>query len=265
LHPVLAEKAPEWEWKTVEKDSIMPESPYNRKVFMTTKVLLFDIDATLLLSGNAGGRALDRVFLDLYGVHGAFEHIQPHGKTDPMIFREIFKTRNPDVPPDPEMEKVTKCYLGYLKEELQDSPQYRVMPGVKPLLEALSNIQSLVLGLATGNLEPAAWLKLGRGGLDPYFQFGGFASDSEDRTELVRVAMERAGKHLGRRVPGEDIYVIGDTPRDIRCGKQAGARTVGVATGKSGVEELSSHGPDHVFEDFSNTQEAVDFFKSLCD
>jgi len=243
----------------------MPENPCDRKVFMTTKVLLFDIDATLLLSGNAGGRALNRVFLDLYGIPGAFDHIRPHGKTDPMIFREIFETRKPDLPPDPEMGKVTERYLGYLKEELQDSPKFRVMPGVKPLLEALSRVPSLVLGLATGNLEPAAWLKLGRGGLDPYFRFGGFGSDAEDRTELVRIAMERAGSHLKRQVPGEDIYVIGDTPRDIRCGKEAGARTVAVATGKNGVEELSRHGPDHVFEDFSNVQDAVDFFSSLGD
>ncbi len=230
---------------------------------MTRKVLLFDIDATLLLSGNAGGRALNRVFDRLYGMKGAFDHIQPHGKTDPLIFREMFEPRGPEIDPDAEMEKVAELYLIYLEEELQDSPRYRIMPGVPELLAALSTRPSLVLGLATGNLEKGAWLKLGRGGLESYFRFGGFGSDAENRTELVRIAMERARDYLGTHVPAEDIYVIGDTPRDILHGKEAGARTVGVATGKSGVEELSRHGPDHVFRDFSDTAEVLRFFDSL--
>lgn len=230
---------------------------------MAPKVLLFDIDATLLLSGNAGGRALNRLFLEFYGIPAAFDPIRPHGKTDPMIFREMFRTWMPDTDPEPELARVTERYLIYLEEELRDSPGYRLMPGVVPLLDALSGEPSLVLGLATGNLEPAAWLKLARGGLDGYFRFGGFGSDAEDRTRLVRVAMERAGTHLGNAVPGDDVYVIGDTPRDIRCGKEAGARTVGVATGKSSVEELAGHGPDHVFQDFSDVPGALAFFRSL--
>jgi len=231
---------------------------------MTAKVLLFDIDATLLLSGNAGGRALNRVFLELYGVPDAFDHIHPHGKTDPMIFREMLDAWRPDVPPGPEVARMGERYLGYLEEELEDSPGFRIMPGVTQLLEALSSVPTLVLGLATGNLERGAWLKLRRGGLEPYFRFGGFGSDAEDRTELVRIAVERAESHLGRRVvPAEDVYVIGDTPRDIRCGKEAGARTVAVATGTTGVEELARHGPDHVFRDFSDVEQAVGFFCSL--
>jgi phosphoglycolate phosphatase len=230
---------------------------------MTRKILLFDIDATLLLSGNAGGRALNRVFFDLYGIPGAFDQIQPHGKTDPMIFREIFEAKRPGFPPEPEMDRVAETYVAYLEEELRDSPSFRLMPGVKPLLDALSRISFLTLGLATGNLEAGAWLKLARGGLDSYFRFGGFGSDAEDRTEVVRIAMERAAGHLGIPVEGKDIYVIGDTPRDILHGKQAGARTVGVATGNSGVEELCRYEPDHLFEDFSRVEEAVEFFGSL--
>jgi len=230
---------------------------------MAAKVLLFDIDATLLLSGNAGGRALNRLFLELYGIPAAFDPIHPDGKTDPMIFREIFRTWKPRMDPEPEMGRVAERYLAYLEQELRDSPGFRLMPGVKPLLEALSGEPSLALGLATGNLEPAARLKLGRGGLDPYFRFGGFGSDAEERTRLVRVAMERAGEHLGAPVPARDIYVIGDTPRDILCGKEAGARTVAVATGKSSARELASHGPDHVFQDFSDVREALTFFRSL--
>jgi len=231
---------------------------------MAPKVLLFDIDATLLLSGNAGGRALNRVFLELYGVPGAFDFVRPHGKTDPMIFREMLAAWTPDLPPDPELARIGERYLDYLEEELEASPGYRIMPGVKPLLDALSQMPTLALGLATGNLERGAWLKLRRGGLDGYFRFGGFGSDAEDRAELVRVAVERAENHLGRTVvPAEDVYVIGDTPRDIRCGREVGTRTVAVATGTSGVEELALHGPDHVFRDFSDVEGAVSFFRSL--
>ena len=230
---------------------------------MDRKVLLFDIDATLLLSGNAGGRALNRTFDHLYGIKGAFDDIRPDGKTDPLIFREIFRTKRPEIVPEREMEKVAEIYVAFLEEELRDSPKFRVMPGVPELLEALASRSALVLGLATGNLEKGAWMKLGRGGMDPYFHFGGFGSDAENRTELIRIAMERARGYLGNHVPGEDIYVIGDTPRDILHGKEAGARTVAVATGKSGVDELSRHGPNHVFADFSDTAEVLRFFDSL--
>lgn len=231
---------------------------------MACKVLLFDIDATLLLSGNAGGRALNRTFFELYGIPGAFDIVRPHGKTDPMIFREMLAAWMPDRPPERELEKIAERYLEYLEEELDTSPGFRVMPGVKPLLEALAGEPTLALGLATGNLERGAWLKLRRGGLDGFFRFGGFGSDAEDRAELVRIAVVRAENHLGRRVvPAQDVYVIGDTDRDIRCGREAGTRTVAVATGPSGPEELARHGPDHVFRDFSDVKRAVEFFCSL--
>ena len=228
---------------------------------METRVLLFDIDATLLRAGNAGTRALNRTFEELYGVRGAMDPVRPHGKTDPLIFREILSAARPDIDPDPEFPRIAGVYLGYLEEELQNSPLFRLMPGVRELLAALSQVPGLALGLATGNLEEGAKLKLQRGGLDGYFSFGGFGSDAEDRTELVRTAVRRAEVYLGAPVPLSCVYVIGDTPRDILHGKAAGALTVGVATGACDVSELSRHGPDFVFEDFSNTNGMVEFFQ----
>ena len=228
---------------------------------MKKKILLFDIDATLLLSGHAGTRAVNRAFEQLYGIQGAMNGIRPGGKTDPLIFREIFKKWRPDITPEMEMEKVGDTYLGYLREELPKSPNFRLMPGVRELLHALSQQPDLSLGIATGNMEEGAWLKLRQGGLHPYFRFGGFGSDAENRTVLIRIAIQRAISYLGTTVPSEDIYVIGDTPRDILHGKEAGARTVAVSTGHCTREELSCHDPDHLFPDFRCTGEVLRIFQ----
>ncbi len=224
------------------------------------KVLLFDIDATLLKTGWAGFRALNRVFHELYGISEATDGIKPAGKTDPLIIREMVEKRLPDLDPDQEIPKVVEHYVDYLAEEVEVSPGFQVMPGVPDLLEALSRIPHLALGLATGNLEQGAYIKLRRAGLGSYFSFGGFGSDSENRTELVRAAIRRAGEHLKGDVPLDSVYVIGDTPRDVLCGKEAGARTVAVATGGSSVEELATHDPDHLFEDFTSTDAVVAIF-----
>ncbi len=224
------------------------------------KALLFDIDATLLKTGWAGFRALNRVFGRLYGVSDATQGIRPAGKTDPLIIREMFEKSLPDLDPDPEIPRVIDLYLEYLAEEVEVSPGFEVMPGVPQLLEALSGIPSLVLGLATGNLEQGAYIKLRRAGLGSYFSFGGFGSDSENRTEVVLAAIRRAKEHLKGEVSADSVYVIGDTPLDILHGREAGARTVAVATGGSDMEELGRYDPDFLFEDFSCTRRVVEIF-----
>jgi phosphoglycolate phosphatase-like HAD superfamily hydrolase len=224
------------------------------------KVLLFDIDATLLKTGWAGLRALDRVFHHLYGIAKATNGIQPAGKTDPLIVREMIENCRPDLDPGQEIPRVVDLYLQYLAEEVEVSAGFQVMTGVPELLESLSSMSHLVLGLATGNLEEGAYIKLRRAGLGSYFAFGGFGSDSANRTELVLTAIRRAEDHLKGEVPLESVYVIGDTPRDILCGKEAGARTVAVATGGSTLEELGRYEPDYLFEDFSSTDSVVRIF-----
>ena len=225
------------------------------------RVLLFDIDATLLKSGHAGLRALDRTFEALYGVTKATEGLRPDGKTDPLIFREMLGRTRPDLEAEAELSRVGELYVRHLREEVRHSPGFHLMPGVEALLEALSRMPSVRLGVATGNLEEGARIKLGRAGLDHYFAFGGYGSDAEDRSELIRAAIRRAEAYLGGPVEREQVFVIGDTPRDVRHGQAVGARTVAVATGNSGVEELANCGPDHLFEDFTRTAEVTRVFE----
>lgn len=225
------------------------------------KVLLFDIDATLLKTGYAGLRALDRAFHRLYGVPKATDGIRPAGKTDPLIVREMVEKRLPGLDPDQEIPRVVELYVEYLAEEVEVSPGFQVMPGVPELLEALSRLPGILLGLATGNLEKGAYIKLRRAGLGSYFSFGGFGSDSENRTEVVRAAIRRARDRLKGEVTADSVYVIGDTPRDIVHGREAGARTVAVATGGSDMEELARYEPDYLFEDFSCTSRVVEIFR----
>jgi phosphoglycolate phosphatase len=224
------------------------------------RMLLFDIDATLLKTGHAGLRALDRAFERLYGVPEATKGIRPEGKTDPSIIREMLQKSSPGLDADPEILRVADLYVVYLAEEVEASPGFHVMPGVPELLEALSRTPLVVLGLATGNLEQGAYIKLGRAGLGSYFPFGGFGSDSENRTEVVLAAIRRGKAHMRAEVPPDSIFVIGDTPRDILHAREAGVRTVAVATGGSGMEELGRYDPDYLFEDLSSTRRVVEAF-----
>ncbi len=224
------------------------------------KVLLFDIDATLLLSGGAGRRALNKTFLELYGLEEAMEGVTPDGKTDPLIIREIFEKKLAGLTFEVEFSRVARRYIDHLRVEVDRSQGFRLMPGVQDLLEGLSAHQQFALGIATGNLEQGAWIKLRRAGLDRYFRFGGFGSDSEDRAEVIRAAIGRAKQILARNLMPASVYVIGDTPRDIVYAKQVGVKTIAVATGRSTLDELSRYEPDHLFKDFSNPTDVITYF-----
>ena len=216
------------------------------------KLLLFDIDQTLINSGGAGLRALDRACEKVLGLKNAMQGISPHGKTDPAIAREILRVRldkasrdGSDIPP------ILEVYVTFLKEEVQLSPGYRVLPGIVSLLEEMLHRQDVVLGLATGNIELGARIKLERGGLNRYFEFGGFGSDSEDRTELVRRAAEKAADKIGTSIRPSNIFVIGDTPLDIDAGNRAGFKTIGVGTGSYSAEQLLAAGATAAVADIS--------------
>jgi phosphoglycolate phosphatase len=207
------------------------------------KVLLFDIDQTLINTGGAGLRALDRACIKLLGLYKAMEGIPPHGKTDPAIVREIFRVKlGSPHPKDNEIASILDAYVSFLKEEVRESPTYRVLPGIQSLLDEMSTRDDVILGLATGNIELGARIKLDRGGLNSYFSIGGFGSDSENRTELVRKAAEKAAHKNGGSISPANIFVIGDTPLDMDAGNRCGFKTVGVATGTYSVEQLSAAG-----------------------
>jgi phosphoglycolate phosphatase len=216
------------------------------------KLLLFDIDQTLVNTGGAGLRALDRACQKLYGLQNAMDGVRPHGKTDPAIVREILRVKlGSNSAKDGEIATVLEGYVSFLKEEVQTSATYRVLPGIVPLLNEMAARPDVVLGLATGNVELGARIKLQRAELNSYFAFGGFGSDAEDRTELVRKGAEKANRKIGRTIPPSEVFVIGDTPLDIDAGNRAGFKTVGVGTGTYTVDQLLAAGATFAVEDLA--------------
>jgi phosphoglycolate phosphatase len=221
---------------------------------MTVKLFLFDIDGTILLSGGAGLRGMEKVLHDLHGVPNAFDGITPDGKIDTAIFREMIRTHGIEVKDeDAAIKTMCEQYLPLLEKEMAVSEGALLMPGFPEILERLSALPGAHLGLVTGNLEPAAQIKVGRWNLNRFFKFGAYGSDHENRPELVRIAVSRAEKLLGQTIGmGPHIYVIGDTDRDIDAGRSNGASTIGVATNNASTADLKKAGADFVFEDFSD-------------
>jgi phosphoglycolate phosphatase len=224
------------------------------------KLLLFDIDGTLIHTGGAGMRAIERAFSVIYDVQEAVQGIKADGKTDPLILREMFRnTLNRDYL-DGEAARIYRRYLAYLEEEMKKQNPITVLDGVLQILEAISLRDDLKLGTATGNIEEAAWIKLRYSGLDSYFKCGAFGSDSEYRGEIIRLAIERAGRILNNGGGFDEVFVIGDTPFDIIHGKAAGATVLGVATGSYSPKHLEMYNPDHLFEDLGDVETALKVF-----
>jgi len=216
------------------------------------KLLLFDIDATLLLAGRAGRIAMDAAFQEVFHIPNAYDGTVPHGKTDPIIFREIterFLNREPDAA---ELERLGQTYTARFRAEIPNSAGYRVLPGVKDLLDILSQREDITLGIQTGNLEETAWLKLERGDLRRYFRCGGFASDALERTEIIGIVIERSRSYAAAPLTADHIFVIGDAEQDIRAGKEAGVRTIAVTTGRSTPKDLAMLSPDHILQDLTD-------------
>jgi len=219
------------------------------------KLVLFDIDGTLLLSDGAGRRAIHRALREVFGAIGPADY-HFDGKTDPQIVRELMRLAgHGDAHIDAQMDRLLERYVECLHEELS-SPAHTpyTLPGVPELLDAREAESNLILGLLTGNLEKGAIAKLESVGLDPKrFRVGAYGSDHEHRPELPAIARERTERQLGIDVRGNAIVVIGDTPADLTCGKSLGASAIGVATGRYSVDELAKHGPLAVFGDLSDT------------
>jgi phosphoglycolate phosphatase len=223
-----------------------------------TKLVLFDIDGTILAGGGAGKRAVTRALVEVFGTAGPTDH-RFDGKTDPQIVRELMRLEGHGDPHiDERMPLLLERYLAYLHEELELPPHARLLPGVSELLDALDARADVVLGLLTGNLAAGARAKLAGVGLDPdRFRVGAYGSDHEMRGELPAVAQRRAHDELGLDVPGRDVVVIGDTPHDLQCGIAIGARAIGVATGHYTVDDLLAYRPAAVFRDLSDTAAVV--------
>jgi phosphoglycolate phosphatase-like HAD superfamily hydrolase len=213
------------------------------------KLILFDIDGTLVNSGGAGYRAFSKALETTLGLEGGLNGVRLDGKTDLQIVREVFDRRGLEFKISEDLaEGLFDQYIEFLRNELSaEGVDYRVLPGVSELLSRLREDSSFLLGIASGNIEQGAWLKLEKGGLNEFFDLGGYGSDSESRTELIKVAIERARRKAGNSVLSS-VVVIGDTPRDIRHGQEAGAQVVAVATGRYPRSLLEEHRPDLCLE-----------------
>ena len=209
------------------------------------RAVLFDIDGTLIDSGGAGAAAWREAFQELYGVPADIGRYTDAGMTDPEVGRLTFASVVGHEPSPEELARVLAVRQRHLPRTVAESAGYRVLPGVRERLEQLHR-DGCLLGLTTGGTEAAAHIKLARGDLNHYFAFGGYGSDSPDRTELTRRGIERALTVLGHDVDLARVAVVGDTPLDIRAAHGAGAIAIGVATGHYSVDELRAAGADHV-------------------
>lgn len=219
------------------------------------KLILFDIDGTLLMTGGAGKRSFDQVFVQLYGISEAWQDMSPDGRTDPSLITELFENHFGRKPRPEECRQVEAHYVRAMEEYLWDAPRFRLLPGVTDLLALLHERVPGRLGIATGNFAATAELKLRRAGLEGYFSFGGYGSDAYDRLKLTRMAADRGRQAIGRWVDPDEIYLIGDTVHDVRCGKNLGFVTIGVASGNVKRHELEAARPDFVFDDLSDIDE----------
>jgi phosphoglycolate phosphatase-like HAD superfamily hydrolase len=212
------------------------------------KAVLWDIDGTLLYTGGAGAVAWQRAFEDLYGVEANISEHTRSGMTDPEITEIIFEEVIGKKGTAEEHEKVVAKYLEYMPQAVAESEGYEVKPGIAEILPRLADA-GIVQGLVTGNVEPAARIKLARGDLDKYFTFGGYGSDARDRVEVTRKAIERGGEAAGEPLDPAATVAVGDTPRDVEAGHGAGIRVVGVATGAYSLAEQEAAGADWAIED----------------
>jgi phosphoglycolate phosphatase len=251
---------------------------------MPQRLVLFDIDCTLVDARGAGGRAILRSIRDVYGVGGELGDYSFHGRTDPGIIRDLAElwrggeqdeavsrgeaetqpravhdlagrlgTSAAEV--DQRIDECISHYVELLREEIA-RVEVETLPGIRELVTALAADRRAVVGLLTGNVVEGARLKLEPTGLLSLFKVGAYGSDSAVRADLPAVAVARAEELTGRRFAGKQIVVIGDTPADVECGASLGVTAVAVATGRHGVDELAACAPDHLFADFSDWRAA---------
>ena len=216
-------------------------------------IILFDIDGTLVLTGGAGGRAMRRAFLDEFEIDNAFDGVPMPGRTDLSILNEAL-TRTGLGNETGRTAHFFERYFHHLAAALHEPhPLKTTMPGVRELLDALHQRTDVFLALLTGNFARSAQLKLEYFDLWRYFRCGAFAEDSEDRNQLVPIALERAAAHGAPAPALERVLVVGDTPLDVACAAASGACAIAVATGPADAATLRECGADIVFDDLSDT------------
>ncbi len=219
------------------------------------KLILFDIDGTLISTGGAGKRALNLAFEKVIGIKEVFKNFEMAGKTDIQIIKEGLGLAR--VNPSYEIvNDIIENYLYYLMSEINNNSKH-VKPGVLEFIGFVTAKYNYPLGLLTGNLEKGARIKLEPFGLNPLFPFGAFGSDHEDRNRLLPFARDRFSKKFNSSVDFSQCIVIGDTPRDVACAKPYGAKVIAVATGPYTVDELRNTDADVVVETLSEFEKVL--------
>jgi phosphoglycolate phosphatase-like HAD superfamily hydrolase len=226
---------------------------------VSRRLLLFDIDGTLLTCRGRGVRAMHVAMQRLWGFDPADVRIHPHGKTDPMLFDEMAAAYGLDpAAVAARGDELRAVYIAALDVELRAPDACEVKAGVPELLDALRQRDGVTLGIVSGNLERAAWLKLRVAGVAEYFAAGAFGSDARRRADLVALALGRFAARAGRPFAAGDVWVIGDTPDDVAGGRAHGTRTLAVATGSFARTDLERCAPDVVLDDLASTETVVD-------
>ena len=226
------------------------------------KILLWDIDGTLIRSGHAGHRAMNAAALAVFGLAEAFTHFDFGGRTDPWVLDLLCRQHRLEAPPD-RLQRFYAVYVDALRRELHN-PHARICPGVREVVDFFHAAPGITQGLLTGNIVAGAKAKLEHFGLWDRFPFGAFADDSGERNQLGPIALERARRHSGRDdLRPSDLIVIGDTPHDIACARAVGAHAVVTATGGFTYDELAPHQPDLLLRDLSDPEPLHAFIRAL--
>ena len=213
------------------------------------KLLLFDIDGTLVLSGGAGLRAMNQAFEHLFSIKDALTGIQLAGRTDTSIILDAGEKHKLTLD-DAIIAQYKQTYFSFLPEEMaKPNAEKRAMPAVEQLLPKLAVQKDIYLGLLTGNWETSGRIKLAHFDFEKYFSFGAFADDSVDRNKLVPFALQRFEEKYSVQIDRQDVYVIGDTPADIQCAKPHGVTSVAVAAAHYSTADLAAHQPDILLDD----------------
>ncbi|MFQ5568563.1 MAG: HAD family hydrolase [Rhodothermales bacterium] len=216
------------------------------------KLLLFDIDGTILLTKGVGRRSVEQALSHLCQRSISTKHVSFSGKTDPQIMQDVLLRNGlPASDMATLLPRALKVYAETARRTITPRAMH-VLPGVRDLIARLAGDNDVQLGLLTGNLEETAYLKLEAAGLAGYFPFGAFGSDHADREALPPVAVRRARAHTGRTFDGKDVVIIGDSENDILCGRGIGAFAVAVCTGFQSRADLEPHGPDLLLDDLRN-------------